>query len=156
MLVAPISENTRRQRTHYGGEWVRSDRRQTEGDREHLSSTACQHPQTANLGIFECETNLIEIMYCWGTRPQNQLSTAHKQEHKSGNPSLMNTPSTQPPNLSIPDMPLPIHNVVYLWRLLLAGGMTEKKSQACVTYLPSLGYFQHSQPCTFLPSPFWP
>jgi len=26
----------------------------------------------------------------------------------------------------------------------------KKKSQACVTYLPSLGYFQRSQPCTFL------
>jgi len=35
-------------------------------------------------------------------------------------------------------------------------GWQKKKSQACVTYLPSLGYFQQSQPCTFLPSPFWP
>ena len=31
-----------------------------------------------------------------------------------------------------------------------------KKSQACVTYRPSLRYFQQSQPCTLLPSPFWP
>ena len=28
--------------------------------------------------------------------------------------------------------------------------------KACVIYLSSLGYFQRSQPCTFLPSPFWP
>ena len=34
-------------------------------------------------------------------------------------------------------------------------GWQKKKSQACVTYLPSLGYFQRSQPCTFLPSSFW-
>jgi hypothetical protein len=31
-----------------------------------------------------------------------------------------------------------------------------KKSQAYVASLSSLGDFQQSQPCTFLPSPFWP
>ena len=36
-------------------------------------------------------------------------------------------------------------------------GWQKKKSQACVASLPSLRYFQQSQPCTFLPSnsPFW-
>jgi hypothetical protein len=28
--------------------------------------------------------------------------------------------------------------------------------QACVASLHLLGHFQQSQPCTFLPSPFWP
>jgi hypothetical protein len=49
---------------------------------------------------------------------------------------------------------------MYLWGLLLAGGMTENEIVSLcylfVTHLPTLGYFQQSQPCTFLPSPFWP
>jgi hypothetical protein len=31
-----------------------------------------------------------------------------------------------------------------------------KRNHKHVLSLPSLGYFQQSQPCTFLPSPFWP
>jgi len=34
-------------------------------------------------------------------------------------------------------------------------GRQKKKSQACIASLLSLGCFQQSQPCTFLPSPFW-
>jgi hypothetical protein len=34
--------------------------------------------------------------------------------------------------------------------------LTEKGSQARVASLPLLGYFQRSQPCTLLPTPFWP
>jgi hypothetical protein len=49
------------------------------------------------------------------------------------------------------------HILVCLWGLLLAGGMIEKEITSSLCYLlPSLGYFQQSPPCTFLPSPFWP
>ena len=53
------------------------------------------------------------------------------------------------------------HILVYLWGLLLAGGMTEKKPQACVTYLSSLAWIfptisgMHFLAFTFLAIIFW-
>ena len=61
----------------------------TEGDWEHLSSTASTNRATANprqhrpkdLSKPRRDIHLIEIKYCEDTRPQNQLN-AKKEQHK--------------------------------------------------------------------------
>ena len=95
---------------------------------------AIRSRQTINLGQFEL-TLREHIIGGWRDL---DILTPHEAHHSS---RIMRTYHT---------------HFVYLWGILLDGGMTEKKSKACVASLPSLGHSQQPQPCTFLPSPFWP
>jgi len=88
VLVTPIAAKTQKQQTNVGGWVLRSGR----GQVRETGSTSAAPPATStatnprqhrpkDLNKTRRDIHLVEIKYCEGARPQNQLNAA-KEQHK--------------------------------------------------------------------------